>query len=314
MQRKRPCGFTLVELLVVIAIIGILVALLLPAVQAAREAARRCSCSNNLSQLILAVHNYEMAHGVYPPGTIDATGPIVNRPQGYHVSWTIQLLPYLEEQNVYRHVDQTVGIYHQNNAPVRGVVIALLNCPSSPIPYRFSSYAGVHHDVEAPIDVTNNGVFFLNSRIQYEDVPDGVSHTLFFGEKVTYSDDSDLGWTSGTRATLRNTGTPINANLRTRQLARYPDGIGDPVLNFDPELEPAQTQSMPAVAADDNGQNANQAAPTPALYVGGFESFHPGGAQFAFGDGGVRYISQRIDIPTYQQLGHRADGKLLDQF
>jgi len=80
MNSRRTNGFTLVELLVVIAIIGILVALLLPAVQAAREAARRSQCQNHLSQLILAVHNYEMAHQVFPPGTINPTGPIVNVP------------------------------------------------------------------------------------------------------------------------------------------------------------------------------------------------------------------------------------------
>ena len=86
-------AFTLVELLVVIAIIGVLVALLLPAVQAAREAARRAACGNHLSQLIIAVHNYEMAHGHYPAGTIDAAGPVANTPAGYHHNWIAGLLP-----------------------------------------------------------------------------------------------------------------------------------------------------------------------------------------------------------------------------
>src|SRR5512136_477151 len=101
MRYKKNRAFTLVELLVVIAIIGILIALLLPAVQAAREAARRSSCLNNLTQLGLAVQNYEMARRTYPPGTINETGPIVNQPTGYHMSWLVQILPYMEEGNVF---------------------------------------------------------------------------------------------------------------------------------------------------------------------------------------------------------------------
>src|SRR5688500_665633 len=94
-RRSSSRGFTLVELLVVIAIIGVLVALLLPAIQFAREAARRMQCANNLGQLILAVNHYEMAHGFYPPGTIDAKGPILNARAGYHHNWLVQSLPYL---------------------------------------------------------------------------------------------------------------------------------------------------------------------------------------------------------------------------
>src|SRR5688500_10738664 len=153
MTRKR--AFTLVELLVVIAIIGILVALLLPAVQAVREAARRMQCSNNLSQLIIATHNYEMAHGVYPPGTIDKKGPIVNLPAGYHHNWITQLLPYVEQKNSFANIDFKVGVYHAKNIPVRINPIRLVHCPSDSAAGPVSNYAGVHHDVEAPIDTTN---------------------------------------------------------------------------------------------------------------------------------------------------------------
>lgn len=110
MRNRNRKAFTLVELLVVIAIIGILIALLLPAVQAAREAARRCSCTNNLSQMILAVQNYNMAHEVYPPGTINAEGPIASEPQGYHHNWISQILPYMEELSIYRHIDSVSAL------------------------------------------------------------------------------------------------------------------------------------------------------------------------------------------------------------
>src|SRR5438105_3514069 len=131
MKRRFAGGFTLVELLVVIAIIGVLVALLLPAVQAAREAARRTSCANNLTQLGIAIQNYEMAHGVYPPGTIDAAGPIMNVSTGYHHNWIVQMLPYIEEQNAYNLLDKKLSIYHPANAAVAANMPRLLNCPSS---------------------------------------------------------------------------------------------------------------------------------------------------------------------------------------
>src|SRR5204862_489448 len=141
-------GFTLVVLLVVIAIIGVLVALLLPAVQAAREAARRGSCSNNLVQIIVATHNYEMAHGVYPTGTIEKKGPIVNLPQGYHHNWMTQLLPYMEQKNTFANIDFNVGVYHPSNVAPRTLPIRNFRCPSEPTAATapVSNYAGVHHD------------------------------------------------------------------------------------------------------------------------------------------------------------------------
>ena len=208
----------------VIAIIGILIALLLPAVQAAREAARRSQCTSNLSQLGIALHLYQGVYEVFPPGVVNPKGPIRSEPIGYHMSWLAQILPYIEEQVLFDHIDFSQGAYAKKNAPAAAIGVRLFTCPSdggarygswssSPSaavpsedlgPRGMSSYAGCHHDVEAPIAADNHGVFFLNSRIRPRDVKDGLSHTLFVGEKGI--EPNDLGWMSGTRATLRNTG------------------------------------------------------------------------------------------------------------
>jgi prepilin-type N-terminal cleavage/methylation domain-containing protein/prepilin-type processing-associated H-X9-DG protein len=353
MKRFSKRGFTLVELLVVIAIIGILIAMLLPAIQASREAANRNACLNHLAQLGVAVHNYEMAHGVYPPGTIEKQGPIQNVAKGDHRNWIIHLLPYIEETNAYRHIDQSVGVYNAKNAPVRAVTIPTLVCPSecgsASLTIGLSNYAGVHHDVEAPIDVNNNGVFFLNSHLRYDDITDGPSHTLFIGEKIF--DSYDLGWMSGTRATLRNTGWALNSSLPPLPMWSVPqppddgppsdpldaaagqagvksnDEVGaksqaaatpaaenekTPVAEPMPE-KPAKVEADQTKAPDDpvaTLKPATKAAPS-ALYVGGFGSYHPGGVNFAFGDGSVRFISDSIELAILQQLANRADGKLL---
>ena len=287
--RKRP-GFTLIELLVVIAIIAILIALLLPAIQQAREAARRTQCKNHLMQLIIALHNYEMAFEVLPPGSVNDAGPIKNVKQGYHFGWIPQILPYIEEGNVYRNLDFTVSVYHANNQAAYSQSIATLRCPSDTSGPGNTNYAGCHHDVEAPIDMDNNGVLFLNSSIRFEEIPDGSTYTIFIGEKV--AEPGVLGWASGTRATLRNTGTAINAML--------PAVGGGFILPEDPE---AGEDDLPEDLED------------PALLlVGGFSSRHTGGAHFAMGDGSVRFLSENMAPEVFQVLGHRADGQMVEEF
>src|SRR5579863_4777838 len=145
---RRP-AFTMLELLVVVAVIGTLVALLLPAIQASREMARRVMCTNNLLQLGIAVGNYASAHGVLPPGVVNETGPIHNLPPGYHHGWAVQLLPFLEQRSVYREFDFRRSVYEPANASARDVHIATFLCPSDM--RGLMNYAGCHHDVEAPI-------------------------------------------------------------------------------------------------------------------------------------------------------------------
>ena len=321
-------AFTLIEMLVCVAIIGLLIALLLPAVQAAREQARRRQCANNLGQLALAIANYESCHGCLPPGTLDAAGPIRSRAVGYHLSWVAQILPWFEEANVFRHLDFSVGAYHPNNARARRSFFSLLHCPSDSNwnVSGASSYAGCHHDLEAPIDADNHGVLFLNSLVRYRDIRDGRAHTIVLGEK--FIKEGELGWLSGTRATLRNAGTPINATSAPGGPLAVMEKVGTiPLEPFPPGASPPErspladsTATMPWVYADDIGfEDGSEYQPVvagtaaPALVVGGFESSHTGGgAQFAFGDGSVRLLTQMIDMTTYQHLAHRADGELTD--
>jgi len=310
----RSRGFTLIELLVVIAIIAVLIALLLPAVQAAREAGRRCQCINNLMQIGIAAKSYENSFESLPSGVVNPTGPIVDAPSGYHFNWISQLLPYLDARPVYRKFDFNTGVYAPQNGTARSIMLNVLMCPSGSLPFRMApigpnpsiggnpaltSYAACYNDIEAPIDLKNTGVFFLNSRVRYEDIDDGSSNTIFFGEKL--AEDTELGWASGTRSTLRNMGWMVNRKFKT---TRLPSGAA--TTEVDDSIGPMTTVGV--------GGQAGEAPKTPL--VGGFSSRHPGGANFGFGDGSVRFIKSTASAKILQLLGNRADGELLsaDQF
>jgi prepilin-type processing-associated H-X9-DG protein len=255
---------------------------------------------------------------VLPPGSINPTGPIANKPPGYHHNWISQILPFLEYRNVSRHMNFNVGVYDPANMSVRAVQLNSLVCPSdgrfgfgpsmtlanTPVPSSPSSYAGVHHDFEAPIDTTNHGVFFLNSRVRYEEIGDGSAQTIFIGEHPIAP--GDLGWASGTKATLRNTGELIN---QTRP-------------NFFPVNPLPTTPPPPSDPLNDTGADGPSAKPKkkggpvgnpekPADPVGGFGSFHPGGANFAFGDGSVRFLKSTLNPEVFQLLANRNDGEMI---
>ncbi|GIW96165.1 MAG: prepilin-type N-terminal cleavage/methylation domain-containing protein [Pirellulaceae bacterium] len=281
---KKAAGFTLVELLVVLAIISILVALLLPAVQAARDAARRVRCQHNLMSLIIAVHNYELAYRCFPAGTVDEKGPIRSVPQGYHHNWLVRLLPYIEQYNAYDRIDFSVGVYHANNAQVYAYDFVLIHCPSSVS--NAHNYAGIHHDQPAPIDETNNGAFILNKFLTTRDFQDGLSHTAFFGEINDAQLDEMIGlrWMSGTRATLR-----CMPGLAISHPLVIPAGQ---VVSFD---DPKAKEELAAGAA---------------LKPGGLQMVHKGLVNIARGDGSVNGLSTNVDAAVWQQLANRADGEL----
>jgi prepilin-type N-terminal cleavage/methylation domain-containing protein/prepilin-type processing-associated H-X9-DG protein len=310
MRTRR--AFTLIEVLVVMAIIAVIVALLLPAMVGARSASRRVNCINNLKQIELALQSYLTAYNVLPSGSYDAVRPVSSEPGGYKVSWIVSILPYMEQSALYHSFDFRHGADDAANQTVRMSWINSLLCPSDDSAGRSwfagwpppasgvepgrTSYAACHHEVEAPIDEDNHGVFFLNSHVRVVDVTDGFSQTLFVGE-VPWR--LSPGWVSGTRASLRNTGHPINGvTVAAVALA----GAGSPRLSETLTLQELDRKI-------DSGEL--KVAPT---FVGGFGSSHVGrGANFAFGDGSVRFLKQSIDSTVYQRLGHRCDGETIDE-
>lgn len=307
MPRTRYSAFTMVELILVIAIIAILAALLLPAVQQVREAARRTQCINNLAQIGIALHNYQMAFERLPPGVSNPTGPILNQPDGYHMGWLAQIVPHLDQQNAYNRIDFGKSVYAQANQTARAHSMSILICPSSSLWSRtivvgdgtaaLSTYVGIHNDVEAPIDVNQNGVLFLNSSVRQIDIRDGVSHTMFASEialdpllPITH-----LGWMSGTPGTLRN--AVIVVPPRSQPTANPP---AEPNYELHGEKETAPI-----------GPNTKL---PKADYVGGLGSNHGDLLVVLMGDGTARVVSKKINPFVFRCLAHRRDGELIDDF
>ncbi len=307
-------GFTLIELLVVIAIIAVLVALLLPAVQQAREAARRTSCKNNLMQIGLAIHNYEHQWETLPIGVVNLTTPIENQPGGYDLSWVARILPQLDQENAFGKIDFQKGAYAPENAPVAAHYIPILRCPSSidpdlaplglesEISMALTSYAAVFDSRLVPLTEDGNGSFVANRALTIRDIRDGMSNTLFVGEKYDHGDQ--FGWLSGTRGTMRGTAIPINYIHGQTQVNERNIPLNQ--LTIDALIEQSDGQEF---------QPGEMKINFPySQLMGGFESFHRGGSQFVMGDGSVRFISENVDLQLYEHLGNRADGELIGEF
>lgn len=291
---RRDRGFTLLEVMIVLAMILMLVSLLLPAVQQAREAARRTQCRSNLFQVSLALQNYRMAHGVLPPGSSNATRPILSiaSEDQYHMGWIVQILPFLEKTTLFAHIDFSKSVYAKVNDDVRMRRLPVLMCPSGAVGSE-TCYFGVHNDFEAPIDIYQNGVLFLNSSIRREQVADGDSNTIFILESRP---DSSLGWASGSRSSMRNGVSWVN------QAAAGTPGV-DPI--FANHLRGNPTEAV----RRELGQ-FNQGVE----FVGGPGSSHLNGYHVAFGDGVARLINSGIDASLLRNLTHRSDGEMLGEF
>lgn len=295
-------AFTLIELLVVIAIIAILIGLLLPAVQKIREAANRMKCSNNLKQLGLAFQNYHAALDRFPSGYV--SGPQAQNAEGVGPGWGwgAQLLPYLEQDNLQKSISLNLDIRHSANASARVMVIPTFRCPSDQprsdtfavvnaggttlCNVAFGNYVGVGGTVEVTAyPDTNNGVLYRNSQIRIADILDGSSNTIFAGERQS----SKSPMTTWTGAVTGCVNPPINAA-------------------FENEGPPTLILTNTGLAADGRVPN------NPLEHVEDTSSRHPGGVNFLYGDGSVRFLRQTLNPKTWEALGTRAGGEVLGDY
>ncbi|MEX1041983.1 MAG: DUF1559 domain-containing protein [Pirellulaceae bacterium] len=309
MKRSRSfSGFTLVELLVVIAIIGVLVALLLPAVQQAREAARRMSCQNNLKQFGLAMHNYHDTHNRLPAGmAAHATG-------GW--SWGVALLPYVEQGNIYDGINFLASPNDASNAVVITTVIPTALCPSSPQPpinndpslpnQATSSYAasaGAMLAIPSKCGFSpEEGVFVHERGFNFTHITDGLSNTILVGEVQwrigSYSDGQAM------RNTQHFYGGFVNGAWFS-----FDDPCGTGTGTADSDYRRTYAVMRTAAEAMNHVDLTANAWWDTAHH--NFGSTHPGGAQFVFGDGSVRFISEHVEfVWTNPHWPNPTDGNL----
>jgi prepilin-type N-terminal cleavage/methylation domain-containing protein/prepilin-type processing-associated H-X9-DG protein len=303
-------GFTLIEILVVIAIIGILIALLLPAVQAAREAARSVQCKNNLKQLALAAHNYESANGCFPMGA-----PV--KVATYSAGWIqagdydsghslfVAMLPQLEQAALYNAVNFAVNIELPENMTIHRSQVNALLCPSDSAawqidtPTMWMTYPGLqvaHGSYSgctgtwshwtwnpsskpslATLVAQDNGIFFVNSRTRIADVTDGLSSTILLGERMLYE------------------------RYRAETNCWFSGWLGDSLFDT---LTPMNPQRLTAIASlpapDPNGWPGVE---DNALWNSA-SSLHSGGANFAMADGSVRFLKETIQSWPVDSFGN----------
>jgi len=338
-RSRGPQGFTLIELLVVIVIIAVLISLLLPAVQSAREAARRAQCINNLKQLALACHNYESANGSFPMGRniqqyISTSGSF----QGYYDGWgaMAELLQFTEQSPLYNAINQSLGPYQIRNYTVINTGISLLWCPSdgdilnlrffeagagwdgTTLPITYTSYRGVIGTFTASPNDPLSGVD--SSSIQlgaYEGIlretggpswlgypsqgpvriamiTDGTSNTLLFGE---CAQSKILKFKVGTTPPL-STPCDNTGNCPFEGQGWWADSdFGDSSMST---FYPINIKGADFTVLASNCEPANVGGTTAT-------SMHPGGANFAFADGSVRFLKDSINSWNWQNIGRDAN-------
>jgi prepilin-type N-terminal cleavage/methylation domain-containing protein/prepilin-type processing-associated H-X9-DG protein len=324
-------GFTLIELLVVIAIIAILIGLLLPAVQQAREAARRTKCKNNLHQIALALHNYHDVHNILPPALM--SNPLSSTYDDDGFGWLVYLLPFVEQKNLYDRINPQgapgvlgqAAVFDQYYAgltmvPGGDTIIPIYRCPSSALPDhvpatwqipgselvgggavpaqypRSIGYATTDYKAAGGSCYGDYGV--MHKQIEggghrFRDVTDGLSNTIFVGESSYV--------TSSTGAGNRATTPPTSFRDWPTWIGSFGDGQDETVR--------INGRTGAPINAGVNFNRMYFAIDDDCAF-----SYHSGGAHFALGDGSVRFISENIAIQVYCNLHDRRDGNPIGDY
>jgi prepilin-type N-terminal cleavage/methylation domain-containing protein len=293
---RRNKAFTLVELLVVIAIIGVLVALLLPAIQAAREAARRSQCKNNLKQIGIALHNYESARRSFPPGFISAAKNNVVNAEGTGPGWGwgAFILPYLEESAVFQQIDFKKNITDPLYDQLREKPLTIFRCPSDSVELplfavqnssgsaitqlAFGNYVGVAGTFEVSVyPDEGNGVLFRNRQIAIKQITDGLTHTIMVSERAS----------------------------RQSPQTTWVGAVTD--ASVPPKVPTYDNEGPPVLVLTNTGTAADERVPNNELgHVEDSNSMHPQGVDIMFCDASVQTINNDIDPNVWVALGTRA--------
>ncbi len=347
---SRRRGFTLIELLVVIAIIAVLIALLLPAVQQAREAARRTQCKNNLKQLGLALHNYENALNVLPPGTIDMAAPPILAPANRSLASTLsQILPYLEQGNKaaqfnwgvpmfdplnYEAIVQDLPAFLCPSDPSAGFVTVQANRPNGRTNYTQSlGYAtsiddaygtgGRPYTTATGGAVPTRGPFGRGTKTRFGQITDGLSNTAFFAEikrgpggTPTVTNPTDANWLLTTKQVTDPILRPTGGSRDYNPLGECNTGglsYGSRGLQY---FRGITIYNYYTHTLTPNSKFRDCHEGGGAFYAGHLaaRSYHTGIAHVLLGDGSVRSASDNIDLGVWRAVGSMSGGEVVADF